>query len=155
MKKELLENLRKNFYYYNLTSYRNAFSLRLAFNFPKIEINNLKVQEFFSLPLFPWLKKIDKIDKKKNIRYFIITIVKVSKENYEEWFTATILNNDLENNDLNIFFWIYVCTWNYHSRKYYFMNKFRLSIFTQRSYRYLYSPGPKLSTNFHDCLSLW
>lgn len=55
--KGLLENLRKNFYYYNLTSYRNAFSLRLAFNFPKIEINNLKVQEFLQSVFVPLIEK--------------------------------------------------------------------------------------------------
>lgn len=40
-----------------LTSYRNAFSLRLAFNFPKIEINNLKVQEFLQSAFVPLIEK--------------------------------------------------------------------------------------------------
>lgn len=87
-----------------------------------------------------------KIDKKRNIRYSEIT-----KNDLQQASSITTLKTIFKYILLNT----HVCRWNHHSRKYYFMNKFCLSIFTQRSYRYLYSPCPKLSTNFHDCSSLW
>lgn len=87
-----------------------------------------------------------KIDKKRNIRYSEIT-----KNDLQQASSITILKTIFK----YILLDTHVYRWNHHSRKYYFMNKFCLSIFTQRSYRYLYSPCPKLSTNFHDCSSLW